>query len=214
MIKQKTQMGERTNVVLRKANGSFYKEGNKGLLLKDSLQHRLIAAPVVSACNIRGLVVAVLQDAKSGEIKKVIESHNIVTDAGDIYYAQLGASEATTNAFGIFELGTAGTAPAKGDNRSAVSAFVSGSQKAIDGTYPKTNDTGDADNTGDAVDAVSYRVSYTTGEANSAGIDRGIITNVTPGASEPILCYFTLTSFTKTSSDTLKLFVNHTFTGV
>ena len=138
---------------------------------------------------------------------------NIVTDAGDLHVAQKWAAESPTNAFGIWELGTAGDAPAKGSNRSNMTSKVSGSQKAHDSTYPKRND-GDTDNTGAGVDIVTFRVSYTTAEANSAGITRGIITNVTPGASEPVLSYWTITSFEKTSSDTLKMFLNEQLNGV
>jgi len=159
-----------------------------------------------------GNIVCVLENRDTGR-KRIFKSNNIVTDAGDLYYAQLGASEAPTNAFGIMELGSAGTAPLKSSDRSAVTTKIASSQKAFDATYPKTND-GDADNTGAGVDVVSYLVSYASGEANDAAIDRVIITNVTPGATEPLLMYATLTAFAKTSSDTLKMFVNHTMLGV
>lgn len=143
----------------------------------------------------------------------VVWGVNIVTDAGDIYFAQRGAAESPTNAFGIWELGTAGNAPGKSSNRSDVTSKVSGSQKAHDGTYPKSND-GDTDNSGRAADVTTWRVSYLTSEANATGITRGIITNSTPGASEPVLSYWTITSFDKTSSDTLKMFLNETANGV
>ena len=139
---------------------------------------------------------------------------NLITDAGDLHYAQQIVSEALTNAFGIMELGTAHAAvPAKIDDRADITAFVASSQKAFDATYPLRNDA-DADNTGAGVDVVTYRVSYTTGEANSAGITEVIITNVTPAAAEPILTHADVTAFEKTSSDTLKVFINHTLNGV
>lgn len=162
---------------------------------------------------IPGEIILVLTNVKTGK-KRVMKAKNLITDAGDIYYAQRGAAEAPTNAFGIMELGTTHSGvPAKGQDRSAITAFVASSQKAFDGTYPKANDD-DADNTGKAVDVTTYRVSYTTGEANSAGITELILTNVTPGASEPIMTHADLTSFEKTSSDTLKIFVNHNMNGV
>lgn len=163
--------------------------------------------------GIPGKIVLVLKDAKTGETKWTREFKNLISDAGDLYYAQLGAEEASTNAFGILELGSAHTgAPAKADNRSDITVVAS-SQKAFDATYPKTND-GDGDNTGAGTDVVSYLVSYTTGEANHAAITQVIVTNVSPGASEPILTHADVTSFAKTSSDTLKVFVNHTMNGV
>ena len=157
-------------------------------------------------------VLGILRNVYTGKIQ-MAWGINLVGDNGDIHYAQDGAEEAPTNVFGIMELGTAGGAPAKTSNRDAITAFVASSQKAHDATYPTRNDS-DSDNTGAGVDVVTYRTSYTTGEANSAGIDRGIITNVTPAAAEPTLTYYTITAFTKTSSDTLKFFTNHTFNGV
>lgn len=158
-------------------------------------------------------VIFVLTNTKTGQ-KRVFKAKNLVTDAGDLHYAQEIVSEALTNAFGIMELGTAHSgAPAKGNNRSVVTAFVASSQKAFDATYPKRND-GDTDNPGAGVDVVTYRVSYGTGEANSAGITEVIITNATPGASEPIQTHADVTAFEKTSSDTLKVFINHTINGV
>jgi hypothetical protein len=144
----------------------------------------------------------------------VIPAANLVTDAGDIFYAQNGVGEAPTNAFGIHEMATATpTTHGKADTRATAGwTFAASSQKAHDSTYPKTND-GDADNTGAGTDVATYRVSYTTGEAN-ATIVGGLITNVTPGTAEPLLTgYDFAASFTKTSSDTLKVFVNHTLNG-
>ena len=159
-------------------------------------------------------VFAVVENVHTGE-KSVHKAENIVTDAGDVYYAQRGASESVTNAFGIMEMGSAGAAPGKTSNRSNMTTKIASSQKAHDGTYPQTND-GDADNPGTTgTDIITYRVSYTTGESNDGAIDRMIITNATPGASEPVLMYATFAAaFAKTSDDTLKVFVNHTMNGV
>lgn len=162
--------------------------------------------------GVSGTVVIVLQNIFTLE-KKIMRCKNIVTDAGDLHYAQRAVAESLTNAFGIMELGSAGATPGKSSNRSNITTKIASSQKAFDGTYPKRNDD-DADNTGAGVDIVTFRVSYTTGEANDAAIDRVFITNTSPGASEALLMYAEFTSFAKTSSDTLKMFVNHTFTGV
>jgi len=163
-------------------------------------------------------VLAVLH--RAGErLAHLIPGENIVTDTGDIYYAQEGAAEATTNAFGIIEL-TSGrevaSTPAKDDDRSDYDTLVIGStQKAHDGTYPKTNDV-DADNTGTTgTDVVTFLTSYTKADFNAASITHGIITNVTPGATEPILAAWEYAAaFEKTANDTLKNFVNHRFNGV
>lgn len=146
--------------------------------------------------------------------KKIIPASNIVTNAGDEYYGELGASESTTNTFGVLVLGTNGTAASKSDDFSTVTE-ISASEKSHDTGYPQTDD-GDADNTGTTgVDVVTYLTSYTKGDFSNSGIAEGCITNATPGTSEALLTRFTFSSsFEKTSNDTLKVFTNHEFNGV
>jgi hypothetical protein len=103
-----------------------------------------------------------------------------------------------------------GAAPAKTNDRSSPGTQV-GTGKAIDGTYPQVND-GDTDNAGAGVDIITYRVSFGTTEVNGA-IDDVILTNPSPGASEPIIMHADGLATTKTSSDTLKVFVNHEMLG-
>lgn len=174
-----------------------------------------------SQINVTGRVVVVLRNAVTGE-KRTYVSKNIVTNDGDLFYAERAVKTAIPTNFvdgsgnwdGIMELynGASG-APAKGNNRSNLTGLVTGSAKVIDATYPKIND-GDSDNTGAGTDIATYRVSYLTSEANATGIADVIITNPTPGASEPLLMHAEFgTPFTKTSSDTLKVFVNHQLNG-
>ena len=145
------------------------------------------------------------------EGKFLIPASNIVTNAGDIYYAQRGVGATPTNAFGIHELASAGT-PAKGADRSAFTVIGS-TQKAHTATYPKVND-GDTDNTGAGVDIATYLATYAKADFNAASITHGMITNATPGASEPLLTgYAFAAGFAKTADDTLKVFVNHEMLG-
>jgi hypothetical protein len=88
----------------------------------------------------------------------------------------------------------------------------------MDSNYPKVND-GDSDNTGSGTDIATWLASWTTSDFNSNAIIGGCIHvaggasgATTPGATK-LLTHFSLTSFNKTSSDTLKIFVNHTFNG-
>jgi hypothetical protein len=141
----------------------------------------------------------------------LIPASNIVTDAGDVYYAQRGAAETPTNAFGIHELASAGT-PGKAAHRGSFTV-IGATQKAHAGGYPTTDDS-DADNTGAGADIVSFLASYAKADFNHSAITHGIITNTSPGASEPILTGYAFASaFEKTADDTLKVFVNHDFTG-
>lgn len=155
-------------------------------------------------------VLAVLRRSDGS---RLIPGHNLITDAGEIYYAQRGASESPTNAFGILELASAGT-PGASANRSSFTPIAS-TQKAFTPGYPKTNDV-DADNDGTVgTNVTTYRAGYTKADFNATGISHGIITNATPGASEPILTGFAFAaSFDKTANDTLVVFVNHQMQGV
>jgi len=143
---------------------------------------------------------------------RIIPACNIVTDAGDIYFAQRSAGESPTNVFGIFEMYSAGT-PGKGNNRSSFTAIAS-SQIAMDGTYPKTND-GDADNTGAGTKVRTARSTYSAASFNHAAITHGGITNTSPGASEPMLAGWAwAASINKTAADTLKVIHNAAALGV
>lgn len=160
--------------------------------------------------------------------KKQMLTRNIVTNAGDQYYAERAVADLNagtpvpanfTNASGTFDgimelYSGASSAPAKGNDRSNLTTLVTGSAQAMDSGYPQTSDP-DSDNPGTVgADVVTYRVSYATGDANGTGIADVILTNPTPGASEAILMHAEFgATFDKTSSDTLKVFINHTFNG-
>jgi hypothetical protein len=153
-------------------------------------------------------VLAVLGRADG---RLLIPASNIVTTAGDIHYAQKGAGEAVTNAFGVHVMCSAGT-PGKAATDDSFTQ-IAGSEKAHTAGYPKTND-GDADNTGAGMDIVTFLASYAKADFNHASISHGIITNATPGVAEPLLTgYAFAAAFAKTADDTLKVFVNHDFTG-
>jgi carbon monoxide dehydrogenase subunit G len=156
-------------------------------------------------CNI----VALLKDEKTGRTR-LIPGVNIVTNDGDQYYAEAAAGTPSWSVAGM-RLGTNNTSPTKSD--SDVTAFLSGSGKGIDSGYPKTDDD-DADNTGAGADIVTWRVSYGTGEANGTGItELAIVDNISTPTNALTHALFGA-SFDKTSSDTLKVFCNHTFNGV
>lgn len=176
--------------------------------------------------GITGIVVAVLRSVDGR--KRTYVTHNVVTDQGDLYYAQRAALLTTgtpispvpaqfvdTNGVPdmIMELyNGASAAPVKGNDRSNMVDLV-GSGKAMDSGYPKANDL-DADNTGKAPDSVTYKVSFGTAEVNASGIADVILTNPSPTASDKLLMHAEFgTPFTKTSSDTLIVYINHNFLG-
>ena len=153
-------------------------------------------------------------------IKEFDYTHNLVTNDGEIFYAKKGAGEtpSTDENFqaGRFEMGTTAYTEAEGDDFEnfdvSGSSKISGSRQVFTSGYPKTNDTGDSDNTGDAVDAVSYAVNYSASAWNDANVEQGCIHDKSsPVSATKLLSVFSFTSFAKTSSDTLKVFVNHAF---
>ncbi len=169
--------------------------------------------------EIGGSVIAIVRDEKTGLLKGRYVGHNIVTDAGDEYYAEAGAQkggESVTNDFDSMSLGTAASgAPAKGNDSDDFTEIAS-TNKLVKATYPKTNDTGDSDNTGDGVDVVTWTFEWAGSDFNSTVITDGTILVGAMGAAEPLLTHFEFTGgvFTKTATDTLKVIVNHTFNGV
>lgn len=153
-------------------------------------------------------------------IKEFDYTHNLVTNDGEIFYAKQGAGETPSAnedfSTGFFDISTTAYTEAETDtyNQYDVSGTgsISGSIQAFTSGYPKTNDIGDSDNTGDATDAVSYATNYTAASWNDTDIEQGAIhDNASPTTSSKLLCVFSFTSFAKTSSDTLKVFVNHAF---
>jgi len=153
-------------------------------------------------------------------IKEFDYTHNLVTNDGEIYYAKKGAGEtpATNENFlsGRFEMGTTAYTEAEADTFTEFdvsgSSKIANSRQTFTSGYPKTNDTGDADNTGDATDAVSYAVNYSAASWNDTDVEQGCIhDNASPVSATKLLSVFSFTSFAKTSSDTLKVFVNHAF---
>ncbi len=179
---------------------------------------KILAYSHEEAMEVGGSVLAIVTDEETG-LQTVHRTHNIVTDAGDEYYAEAGAQhggESVTNAFDSMSLGTsASAAPAKANDSDDLTEIAS-TNKLVKSTYPKTNDTGDADNTGDGVDVVTWTFEWAAGDFNSTVITDAIILVGAKGAAEPILTHFEFTGgvFTKTATDTLKVIVNHTFNGV
>lgn len=163
--------------------------------------------------GITGKIYAVLTKKDGTEI--TIPCHNIITDKGDKYYAQKACGETPTDDFAAvtagLRLGTGVTTPTKADND--VTTFLTGSGKAKTTGYPKTNDV-DAANPSGTVDSVTWLYEYTTAEANGTNIIEGaVVDNITTPTGA--LTHFKFDApFDKTSSDTLRVFINHLFNGV
>lgn len=161
---------------------------------------------------------------------------NIVGNDGDIYYAKKSAGEtpATNENFlqGRAQLrtGTVATADLTKDNTygyktgstagglNTGSGAVSASIKTVEPNYPKTYDASanSSENSGGVIDAITYKYYWNTGAFSANGITGGAIhDNATPVDATKLLTHWTFSaSFSKTSTDTLTLYVNHTMNGV
>lgn len=156
-------------------------------------------------------VVAVLR--KNNNLIPCIKyGKNIVTDVGDVYYAQLSAGETPTpTSWAGFRLGTSTTPVTKADTD--VNTEDSEGRKAVDVGYPTTNDS-DPDNTGSGGDIVTWRVSYIKSEAIINDIAEGAIVDNLTTPTVALAHWLFSSTFSKTADDTLKVFVNHRFNGV
>jgi hypothetical protein len=104
-----------------------------------------------------------------------------------------------------------------------VSAYVAASEKAVEAGYPTTADaatdnpdagvglTPHAGSTPALAQTVAYRYEYARGAIVATGIQHAIITNPSPGASEPVLCHALAVggAFNLISTDKLTVVWNH-----
>ena len=165
----------------------------------------------VDRMGMKGKVVVVLEGPEKG--RRVYETKNIITTAGDVFYAQMGAGESPTNAFANLHLGSTATpSTGKASNYGSITP-IADTEKAPSVGYPQTNDT-DADNTGGGTNQVTYKYAYGKADFNHAAITEGIIKVAAGAGTDPVLCHFEFAAaFEKTSNDTLSVFVNHEAVG-
>jgi hypothetical protein len=159
-----------------------------------------------------GDALLVLTNHKTGKVRK-IWGRNIVTNAGDTYYAQKACGEAATNTFANLYLATAGPAtPLKTDTYGSFTVHA-GSEKAKSSGYPKTADA-DTDNTGAGVDIVSWKFEYTTGDGPFTAVTHSFIAKASASGTDPILNSYKWGSiWAKDASTSVKVFANHEVLG-
>lgn len=118
---------------------------------------------------------------KDGKLLEKFVGKNIVTSVGDQMYAERGAGLGSAPAAPTgMRLGTGansgGSAPAKTGAASALSTYLSGSNKAFDATYPQSSQPGGAG----TARRITYRRTYAAGEATTgSAITEAVIVNDT-----------------------------------
>lgn len=181
-------------------------------------EEALAGASTTDAAALEGFGVAVLL-GPDGRPKQVVEFRNLITDAGDLYYAQKAiaaiapASPAAPTAMSGMKLGTGSTAASKAGAGAALVTYLAGSNIAFDATYPQTANLG----SGLGVNAV-YRCTWGAGVATNGALTELVIvndagTNATSTAGNTAARALFASAINKTASDSLVVTWNHKFLG-
>ena len=156
--------------------------------------------------------VLVLRSTKNKKVN-YIPGQNIVTTAGNTFYAESACGQTPTNVFANLFLATAGPATPAVDDDYDSFTVTSGSEKAKSSGFPKCPDT-DIDNTGKGATVVSWKYEYTTGDGPFTAITHSFISISGAGAAEAILnSYKWASAWSKDSSTTAVIYTNHTMLG-
>lgn len=171
---------------------------------------------VTDRVGIVGYGVAHLTDG-DGRTKLLVPFSNLITDAGDLYYAGKAivgiapASPSAPTAANGMKLGTSSTAATKTD-AGVIGTYITGSNNAFDATYPQTANLG----AGLGVNAV-YKTTWAAGDSTNSTINEVIIVNDqgTDADSTAANTYAraVLTTVNKTATDSLAVTWNHKFLG-
>lgn len=154
-----------------------------------------------------------------GEIKDERRADNLITDAGDLYYAGKAiasvapASPSAPTAMSGMKLGTGTTAAAKSGAGAALVTYKTGSNLAFDASFPATQNLGG----GLGVNA-QYKCTWGAGVATDTALTEAVIvndagTNATSTAANTSH-RVVFTAINKTASDTLVITWNAKFLGV
>ena len=158
--------------------------------------------------GVQGVVIAELRDA-DGNLKARCETHNLVTNTGDQYYAgravlSTGLPAQVTG----MKLGTGSTAPAKSGAGAALVTYLTDSHQAIDGGYPTA-----------AAGVATFRVTYAAGKATSASpitevvLVTDALANATSSAANTISRALLSGIGSKGAGDSLQITWTHTILG-
>lgn len=156
---------------------------------------------------------------ENGELKDERRADNLITDAGDLYYAGMAialvtpAAPAQPTKMTGMKLGTGTTAAAKAGAGGALVTYISGSNNPFDASFPATQNLG----AGLGVNG-QYKTTWAAGDVTNAAITEAVIVNdaatdaTTTAANTAHRVVFT--AINKTASDTLVITWNAKFLGV
>lgn len=154
-----------------------------------------------------------------GNLKDERRGGNLITDAGDLYYAGMAialvtpAAPAQPTKMSGMKLGTGTTAVAKAGAGAALVTYISGSNNPFDATWPQTQNLG----AGLGVNG-QYKTTWPAGDTTNAAITEAVIVNdaatdaTSTAANTAQRIVFT--AINKGASDTLVITWNAKFLGV
>jgi hypothetical protein len=154
-----------------------------------------------------------------GEVKEERRAENLITDAGDLYYAGKAitgiapASPSAPTAMSGMKLGTGTTAAAKAGAGGALVTYISGSNNPFDASFPATQNLG----AGLGVNG-QYKTTWAAGDVTNSAITEAVIVNdaatdaTSTAANTSHRVVFT--AINKTASDSLVITWNAKFLGV
>jgi len=151
-----------------------------------------------------------------GELKTSQRVDNLITTAGDEYYAKRGAAAVSPSApadvtkVDGMKLGTGATAAAKSGAGAALVTYKTGSNNPFDSTFPDFIDL-----TGDTGWQIRYKTTWPAGDSTDAALTEAVIVNdATSDATSTAAntkSRVVFTAINKTAADTLVITWLHTF---
>ena len=151
-----------------------------------------------------------------GELKHEEIVGNLITTAGDEYYAKRGgagvspAAPADVTKVDGMKLGTGATAAAKSGAGAALVTYETGSNNPFDSTFPQF-----VDLSGDTGWQIQYKTTWGAGDVTETALTEAVIvTDATTDATSSAAntkSRIVFTAINKTASDTLVITWNHTF---
>lgn len=165
-----------------------------------------------------GNVLIELFDA-DGNLKDRRQAGNLITDAGDLYYAGMAialvtpAAPAQPTKMTGMKLGTGTTATAKSGAGAALVTYIAGSNNPFDATFPVVQNLG----AGLGVNG-QYKTTWAPGDVTNAAITEAVIVNdaatdaTSTAANTAHRIVFA--AINKTATDTLVITWNAKFLGV
>ena len=175
-------------------------------------------APAQPESTFTGAVLIQLID-EHGNVKDERRAGNLITDAGDLYYASMAialvtpAAPAQPTKMTGMKLGTGTTAVAKAGAGAALVTYITNSNNPFDASFPATQNLG----AGLGVNG-QYKTTWAAGDVTNAAITEAVIVNdaatdaTSTAANTAHRIVFS--AINKTASDSLVITWNAKFLGV